>query len=106
MNKKNLDEETRRLLEQSLLQGEEVDTKVRRLLKSEYLRLLAKYRRIDYLMSQKYNMTFGEFVNGRVTRKNNYTWDVETDAMDWENAVSGIKTMEIRLKELQETELV
>jgi hypothetical protein len=35
-----------------------------------------------------------------------YAWDVESDAMEWETAVSGMKTMEHNIEELREEEHV
>jgi hypothetical protein len=46
-------------------------------------------------------MTFAEFTEGRVVQQKGYTWDVEKDAMDWETAVDGMRTMERKLQELQ-----
>ena len=47
-------------------------------------------------------MTFEEFVARRVAQQKGYTWDVETDAMDWETAMGGMRTMERKLQELRE----
>lgn len=97
----NLQEQTRRLLEEPLLGGQDLDEKVRRLLKAEYLRRLAQYRRLDRMLGQKYGMTFEEFVADRVVQEQGYTWEVEKDAMDWETAVGGIQTMKRKLRELR-----
>jgi hypothetical protein len=94
-------EETRQLLEEPLLGEHDVDTKVRLLIEGEYLRRLGRYRRLDHILSQKYGMAFEEFVAQRVVQREGYTWDVESDAMDWEMAVGGIKTMERKLQELR-----
>ncbi|MEA3375242.1 MAG: hypothetical protein U9R72_03460 [Chloroflexota bacterium] len=74
---------------------------MRRLLKAEYLRRLAQYRRLDRMLGQKYGMTFEEFVADRVVQEQGYTWEVEKDAMDWETAVGGIQTMKRKLRELR-----
>ena len=47
-------------------------------------------------------MTFQEFVTRRIVQQRGYTWEVETDAMDWETAVSGMATMTRKLQELRE----
>ncbi|MDZ7721991.1 MAG: hypothetical protein U5R06_03975 [candidate division KSB1 bacterium] len=78
MHNKNLREETRKLLEQSPLADGGIDTKVRQLLKSEYLRLLARYRRVDSNMIEKYGMSFDEFINRKMVSKKGYTWDIES----------------------------
>lgn len=102
MSDKELLDGTRQLLEEPLLGGHDLDTKVCLLLEAEYLRRLGRYHRVDHALSRKYGMTYEEFMTGRVTQQMGYTWDVETDAMDWETAVSGIRTMERKLKQLRE----
>lgn len=94
-------ERTRKLLEEAPLAGKNLDTKVLYLLRSEYLRQLGQYRRVDLLMQQKYGITFDEFVSRGVVREKEFSWDVESDAMGWETAISGIKTMERKIKELR-----
>ena len=101
-----LQERTRQFLEESLLGEQDVDTKVRSLLEAEYLRRLGRYRRLDRILTQKYGMTFEEFIARRVVQQKGYTWDVETDAMDWETAVGGMRTMERKIQELRESERV
>jgi hypothetical protein len=96
-----LEERTRRLLEEPWLEGQDLDTKIRCLLEAEYLRRLKQYRRLDQMLSQKYGMTFEEFIDRRITRQAGYTWDVEKDAMDWEAAVGGIQTLERKLQDLE-----
>ena len=98
-----LQERTRQFLEESLLGEQDVDTKVRSLLEAEYLRRLGRYRRLDRILTQKYGMTFKEFIARRVVQQKGYTWDVETDAMDWETAVGGMRTMERKIQELRES---
>ncbi len=100
MNNTEILEHTQQLLADSLLNGESVDEKIRYLLKEEYLRRLAQYRRVVFLLGQKYGVSFDEFVSQRVVQQENFSWHVETDAMDWETAVSGIKTMERKLMAL------
>jgi len=102
MPDRTLREETLNLLEQSPLPGGEINTKVLQLLKSEYLRMLARYRRMDFIMTKKYGMSFDEFVSRKVVRQKGYTWDVESDAMEWETAISGMKTTKRKIRELEE----
>lgn len=106
MNSAVLWEQTRQLLEEAPIQGPDVDAKVRQLLNAEYLRRLSQYRRTDQTLSQKYGMTFEQFVARRVVREKGYSLETETDAMAWETAVSGIPTMERKLGELREAGLV
>ena len=106
MSETMLLERTRQFLEEPLLGEQDLDTKVRLLLEAEYLRRLGRYRRLDRTLTQKYGMTFEEFVACRLVQQKGYTWEVETDAMDWETAVGGIRTMERKLQELRELERV
>jgi hypothetical protein len=94
---------TRQLLEDPLLGEQDLDAKVRLLLEAEYLRRLGAYRHLDRTLSQKYGMTFQEFVTRRIVQQRGYTWEVETDAMDWETAVDGMETMARRLQEIRES---
>ena len=104
MGEAGLLEHTRQLLDDPLLGKSDPDTKVRLLLKAEYMRRLGRYHRTDRLLVQRYGMNFEEFVASRVVRQKEYAWNVETDAMEWETAISGIKTMERKLKELPEAD--
>ena len=97
----DLQEQTRKLLEEPLLGEQDLDAKIRRLLEAEYMRRLVQYRRVDRNLRQKYGTTFEDFIANRVVRHEDYTWEAETDAMDWETAVDGIETMRRRLQELQ-----
>jgi hypothetical protein len=93
---------TQELLEEAPLGGKDVDSKVRHLLRAEYLRRLSQYRRADVLLTQKYGMSFDKFISSRIVREKGYDWDVESDAMEWETAISGMKTMRRNIEELQE----
>lgn len=94
-------EQTRDLLAESVLDAPNTDAKIRRLLQGEYLRETARYRRRDQELSQKYGMTFDEFFSLGIVKKNNYSWEVEQDAMEWETAIGGLQTMARKLNEIQ-----
>ena len=106
MSETRLLESTLQFLEEPLLGEEDLGTKVRLLLEAEYLRRLGRYRRLERTLTQKYEMTFEEFMDGRVVQQKGYTWDVEKDAMDWETAVDGMRTMQRKLQELRASERV
>lgn len=106
MSEMKLLERTRQLLEEPLLGEQDLDTKVRLLLEAEYLRRLGRYRRLDRILTRKYGMTFEGFVARRIVQQKGYTWDVESDAMEWETAVDGVRTIERKLQELRESERV
>ena len=57
-------------------------------------------------MEQKYGVSFDGFVSRRIVRENEYSWDVESDAMEWETAIGGMKTMERKLEELKKEDCV
>ena len=101
-----LQEHTRQFLADPLLGEQDIDSKVCSLIEAEYLRRLKRYRRQDRLLTQKYGMTFEEFVERRVVQQEAYTWDVEQEAMNWETAVGGIMTMKRKLQELRAPERV
>jgi hypothetical protein len=89
-----LEDQTKQLLQQTIPGAQNDDAKVRALLETEYLRKLSQYRRTDQAMVRKYAMTFDEFVVQRVVQQRGYSWEVESDAMNWETAIGGITTVE------------
>ncbi len=94
-------EQTQELLRHSVPGNQDMDAKVRYLIEAEYMRKLARYRRVDMDLSRKYGLTFSEFLHQRITRKMGYAWEVEQDAMDWETSIGGMETIERQLKELR-----
>ncbi len=92
-------EHTRQLLEEPLLGNQDLDTKVLLLLESEYMRRLKHYQRVNRVLSQKYGVTFGEFLGQEIVKRFDYSWEVEQDAMGWETAIDGVATMQRKLKE-------
>ena len=70
------------------------------LLEHEYRRRVSHYENMDKTFRKKYKMTFEEFEEKNVVKEENFSWDVESDAMDWEQAIDGIKTMRNKLGEL------
>ena len=70
------------------------------LLHTEYRRRLAQYENLDRALRAKYGLTFAQFERRNVVRQQNFSWEVESDAMAWEQACDGIKTLKRRLKEL------
>ncbi|MCI0711129.1 MAG: hypothetical protein L0154_13310 [Chloroflexi bacterium] len=80
--------------------ADDVDKKLVRLLEAEYRRQLARYNLTNRQFQQKYNMSFDEFEQHKVTRPRAYSWEVESDAIVWETAMDGIQTMQRKLNEL------
>ena len=46
-------------------------------------------------------MSFDEFEHHQVTQQHNYSWEVESDAMAWETAIEGSRTIQRQLAELK-----
>jgi hypothetical protein len=80
----------------------DADGKLRSLLEAEYRRRLSRYSLTDRRLRAKYGMSFDEFERRKTVEQQGYTWDVESDAMEWDLAVSGIRTMRRALVELLE----
>ena len=76
------------------------ESKVRSLLEAEYRRQLSRYNLIDRTMRDKYKISFDDFETRKVVKERGFTWEVESDASEWELAASGIRTMQRKLKEL------
>ena len=78
------------------------DEELHEMIRRDYLRRLIRYRKIDEMYRQKYGMTFEEFESHNVVAEQNYSWEAESDAQEWEAAIDGIRTM---LEKLQEFEV-
>lgn len=94
-------EHTRQLLEEPLLGDQDLNTKVLLLLEAEYMRRLKRYQRVNRNLSQKYGVTFDEFLAQEIVKQFDYRWEVEQDAMGWETAIDGVATMQRKLRELK-----
>lgn len=81
-------------------ESKDVNKKLISLLEGEYRRKLSSYSLTDHRLAQKYGLSFEEFEKQKVTQKRNYGWDVESDAIAWETAIDGIRTVKRQLKEL------
>ncbi len=106
MSEGTLSASTIKLLQDIAPDQPDLDAKVRLLLEGEYLRRLAHYHQADRVLSQKYGMSFQDFVAREVVKQKEYSWEVEKDEMDWEVAVSGIDTFTLRLRRLRESNSV
>ncbi len=71
------------------------------LLRREYLRKLTRYRLTDESLRKKYGMTYDEFEKENVVAKRNFSWEVESDAQEWEMAMDGIGTCLRKLGEVK-----
>lgn len=73
---------------------------IKEIFRRDYIRRITRYKMIDDSYREKYNMDFDEFEKTNVVSKQNYTFEVESDAQEWELAIDGLKIIEKRLKEL------
>lgn len=76
------------------------EDELKEVLRREYLRKLTRYRMTDDSLRKKYKVDFPGFEKETIVEKQNYSFEVESDAQEWELAIDGIKTVEKKLKEL------
>lgn len=74
---------------------------VARLAAQELRRRLARYQLSDHLFREKYGMTLQEFEAAGIVKKLGYSFEVENDHQDWDQAVDGITAIERQLAALQ-----
>jgi hypothetical protein len=46
-------------------------------------------------------MSFEEFEHHQLTQQQGYSWEVESDAIAWETAIDGSRTLQRQLAELE-----
>lgn len=85
----------------SLGEATSINDKLRLLLEAEYRRRLARYSLTNQQLMQKYQMRFEDFERERITEQRGYTWEVESDAIAWETAVDGLRTVQQQLNDLR-----
>ena len=71
------------------------------MLRREHLRKLTRYRLTDEVFRKKYGMTYEEFEKENVVAERNFSWEVESDAQEWEMAIDGISTCLRKLGEVK-----
>ncbi|OGW06081.1 MAG: hypothetical protein A2889_10530 [Nitrospinae bacterium RIFCSPLOWO2_01_FULL_39_10] len=76
------------------------EDELKEMLRRDYLRKLTRYRITDDFYKKKYGMDFDNFEKENVVEKQNYSFEVESDAEEWELAIDGIRTIEKKMKEL------
>lgn len=79
---------------------EMAEEELQEVLRRDYVRRLTRYRMTDDFYRKKYNMDFESFERANIVKKQNYSFEIESDAQEWELAIDGIKTIEKKLKEL------
>ncbi len=78
------------------------ENELKEVIQRDYKRRLTRYRMIDDVCNKKYGMNFEEFQKKNIVKKENYSFEVESNAEEWELAIDGIKTIEKKLKELMD----
>jgi len=92
--------ETAQHLESLPLGFDDLNAKLRALLEAEYRRRLSRYSLTDRVLRRKYGMTYEEFEEHNLVKERGYSWEVESDAIAWETAMDGVKTMQRKLEDL------
>ena len=82
----------------------DINRKLEHLLEKELIRRLARYQLTNRLLKEKYGMSFDEFKKNRIVKKQNYSFEVESDFWNWEMALDGIETIKRKLKVLKESQ--
>ncbi len=67
---------------------------------SEYERKLILYKFTDEQLKKKYVMSFMEFEKKNLVKEKGFSWEVEKDAMEWEHAVEGIKSLQEKIHKI------
>lgn len=93
--------ETVRLIQQ-LEPREDIDVALRQMLENEVRRRLSSYELTDRMFQRKYGMTLEEFEASGMVEKRNYSFEVENDHQEWDQAVDGIKTLREVLQTLEQ----
>ena len=79
---------------------EMTEDELKEVLQRDYMRRLTRYRIIDAFYKKKYGMDYEDFEETNVVETQGYTYEVESDAQEWELAIDGIMTIGKKLKEL------
>ena len=73
---------------------------IKEALLNEYKRRMIRYKMVDESMKKKYGMPFSDFESRNIVKEKDFSWEVESDAMEWEHAIEGSRYVEQRLKDL------
>ncbi len=76
------------------------EDELKEVIRRDFVRKLTGYRLTDDSYKKKYNMDFASFQKANIVEKQNYTFEVESDAQEWELAIDGIETLTKKLKDI------
>ena len=79
----------------------DVDSALRRVLENETRRRLAAYELTNRMFQRKYGMTLAEFEAAGIVEERDYSFEVESDHQDWDQAVDGIATLRDTLRRMR-----
>ncbi len=79
----------------------DANSALRRVLENEIRRRLAAYELTDRTFRRKYGMTLVEFEAADTVEKHGYSFEVESDHQEWDQAVDGIETLRDALRKLE-----
>jgi hypothetical protein len=79
---------------------EMTEDELKEVLRRDFVRKLTGYRLTDDSYKKKYNMDFVSFQKANIVEKQDYTFEVESDAQEWELAIDGIETVKKKLKDI------
>lgn len=68
---------------------------------AEYKKRLTLYKLTNERFKKKYGMSFEEFEKKGVVKERNFSWEVESDAIEWEHAIEGIRYVSSKLGEME-----
>jgi len=95
----NIAEDTARIVEELIPEGD-FDDKVRQLLISEIRRRLAAFETIDRRLRQKYGMSLEEFEARQIIKERGFSFEVESDYHEWDQAIDAIQALRGNLRKL------
>ena len=75
---------------------------IKEALVNEYRRRLIRYKMINEVMKKKYGVDFNQFESENIVEKRKFSWEVESDAMEWEHAMEGIRYASERLEDFKD----
>ncbi|MEA3341375.1 MAG: hypothetical protein U9R15_15530 [Chloroflexota bacterium] len=79
---------------------QDVNFALRQVLENETRRRLAAYELADRAFQRKYGMTLTEFEAASIVEKHGYSFEVESDHQEWDQAVDGIETLRDVLRKM------
>lgn len=68
---------------------------------SEYEKKVILYKFTNESLKKKYNMSFKEFEDNNIVKRKDFSWEVENDAMEWEHAIAGIKSLKEKISKIK-----